>query len=745
MTFTEAAIEVLRLTGKPLHYKKITELAIQKNLLSHVGKTPEVTMSSRLATLVKKEAADSLVIKVKPGVFGLRDFGREVIEAAAAELPDDPSAAAEEATIEELPEPSEEGAEATEAVEGAEAAAPAEGAAKPAKKLSKPLPGSDVFPEEDDDDEPILGGLDKDDKAGGDKSLGGDGGRRRRRRRRRGGADGLEGPEVAAPGPSADRPARAGRPERGERPERLDRPDRPERGARDDRGERPERVDRPDRISARDDRGPREDRARDDRMREEPMRGDPNREHADGELVGKDLADAVYTVMTALDRQPQPLARVAEQLVRRGRLAGDPIMLIPTIAAAIRADVARREAETVRPRFRMLLGRVTLTDWSLPTEAVRFEQDAVRAADRQREQVRQAFLRRVRELPGAGFAELLATWLNVEGIVALRAVRRPGAQPGELHLAGTLKRGHDETRLAIVARRDGREIGRERVIEVRGSLHHYGSASAGWLITTGQVLSGAREEAAVPGTAPVACFDGVGLARAMERVGVGLRRHVVPLTTLDLDLLDSLQGNAPPSRVEERPRDEPRREGRDGGRDGGREPREPRDGAARDAGPGDAAGREPREGGREPREPREGGRRDRHSRREEREARELAQGENQGEVIRLPGTPEEEEARAAALAAEAAGESSDEGADTGADRDTLPEPTDASDANDVNESDESDELDDSDDDEPLLPASTADADADGDADGDDEDDAEDEVVNDADDADDADADEEPAV
>jgi hypothetical protein len=307
--------------------------------------------------------------------------------------------------------------------------------------------------------------------------------------------------------------------------------------------------------------------------------------------------------MAGLERQPQTLARVAEQLVRRGRLAGDPVMLVPTIAAAVRADIARREAETVRPRFRMVLGRVTLTDWSLPGEAVRFEQDAVRSADRQREQVRQAFLRRVRDLPGAGFAELLATWLNVEGVVALRAVRRPGAQPGELHLAGTLKRGHDETRLAIVARRDGREIGRERVIEVRGALHHYGSASAGWLITTGQVLSGAREEAAVPGTAPVACFDGVGLARAMERVGVGLRRHVVPLTTLDLDLLDNLQGNAPPApRADERPRDE-RRDGREqaGGREG-----------------------------------REGGRRERFGRRDERDARGLAQGAPEGTAQGAP-------------------------------------------------------------------------------------------------------------
>ncbi len=54
MTFTEAAAQVLRLVGKPLHYKEITDVAIEKNLLSHVGKSPEVTMGARLAALVKK-------------------------------------------------------------------------------------------------------------------------------------------------------------------------------------------------------------------------------------------------------------------------------------------------------------------------------------------------------------------------------------------------------------------------------------------------------------------------------------------------------------------------------------------------------------------------------------------------------------------------------------------------------------------------------------------------------------------
>src|SRR5512139_2630221 len=85
MTFTEAAVEILRLVGRPLHYKKITEIAIERNLLSHVGKTPEITMSSRLATMVKKDRGDAPIIKVKPGVFGLRDFPEDVLESAEAE------------------------------------------------------------------------------------------------------------------------------------------------------------------------------------------------------------------------------------------------------------------------------------------------------------------------------------------------------------------------------------------------------------------------------------------------------------------------------------------------------------------------------------------------------------------------------------------------------------------------------------------------------------------------------------
>ncbi len=199
MTFTEAAVEVLRLVGRPLHYKKITEIAIERNLLSHVGKTPEITMSSRIATMVKKDRGDAPLVKVKPGIFGLREFSSEVL--AMGEL--------EEGDVDDILEAiDEEAAELEEST--AAAAAVATGAAVAARtsvvggdetdpdetqpttehpvveervaKSTHKLPGQEVFPEEDDDDEPILSKVDEP-AAESDEARD----KKRRRKKRRGG------------------------------------------------------------------------------------------------------------------------------------------------------------------------------------------------------------------------------------------------------------------------------------------------------------------------------------------------------------------------------------------------------------------------------------------------------------------------------------------------------------------------------------------------------------------------------
>jgi hypothetical protein len=134
-------------------------------------------------------------------------------------------------------------------------------------------------------------------------------------------------------------------------------------------------------------------------------------------------------------------------------------------------------------------------------------------------------------------------------------VRRPGSSGSELHFAGTRKSGSEEVRLAIVVQRSGRDIDRESVIDVRGALHHYGQAQSAWLVTIGRITSGAREEASAQAAA-CALFDGNALATAMERLGVAMKRHVIPHHEIDYDLLESL-GDSPEQR-ERREREEER-------------------------------------------------------------------------------------------------------------------------------------------------------------------------------------------
>ncbi|HTN84061.1 MAG TPA: HTH domain-containing protein, partial [Sorangium sp.] len=559
MTFTDAAAEVLRLVGRPLHYKEITDIAIEKNLLSHVGKSPEVTMGARLAATLKKDTADNPLVRVKPGVFALREWDEKTIKsgldgkkakrggkpeavkarkdeeqptlfetaaddeaaeegdsgAAAAEAGTETEAAGEEAQAAAAVDDEDEddavvGATGATALNGVEIAAAREHVPPPAPSSPRAAstyideeegeledaepPGPDeamraeavagaaeLFDEEDDDDQPILGGEDR--ATPGSSGEQGEGRRRRRRRRRgRGTADAAPSAGglpsyVATPvfearrengrePPRSDRGEREGRAERFDRPERIDRPERVERADRPERAERPERTDS---------------------FGAEPVYRGPQvieltggEGHALDDLAGRDLADAVAGILSTFDRNAGAvsLRQIAETAQRRGRLAGDVQLVQSQVAAAVRADNARRTAAGQRPRFRFAGGRIALTDWLLPGDLARLEQEALAAVDRYRDAARRAFVRKLSELPGHAFVEICVLALERIGLGQLRAVRRAGAPGGESHFSGALRTAGDEIKLALVIRRDGREVGRERVTELRGSLHHYGPATA---------------------------------------------------------------------------------------------------------------------------------------------------------------------------------------------------------------------------------------------------------------------------
>lgn len=84
MTFLEAAIEVLREAGEPLHFSEVAKRAVGGNLLSHVGRDPEGAMQSCLNSAARKghDGEEPLIIRDKPGVYALRP---------GAALPDPPA------------------------------------------------------------------------------------------------------------------------------------------------------------------------------------------------------------------------------------------------------------------------------------------------------------------------------------------------------------------------------------------------------------------------------------------------------------------------------------------------------------------------------------------------------------------------------------------------------------------------------------------------------------------------------
>lgn len=532
MTFTEAAAEVLRIAGKPLHYKEITELAIEKNLLSHVGKSPEVTMGARLAALLKKEDKENPIIRVKPGVFGLREWDgkkkrRGATEEASPEHDND--GADVEVNALELEAAAARGAAPDSGQD--EDDEPIQVSGEDAFRAGLAASGAEMFDDEDDDDQPILSGPASTDtpsqdparrQDGPQSALGEDGSRRRRRRRRRRGGRGegddrgmdrASGPRVEVINPTAivsvdnDSTIDTSRDPLAPAPRPMIR-DRQQIMA----GGAPTGIDVP--VGEQE------------------------------ELAGRELSDATVMILSAFDRQQGAVQvrSVVDALMRRGRLNGDSVLASAQLTASLRADNLRRQANGQRPRFRFGQGpRVSLTDWALSGEVVRLELDAIAAIERYREAARRTMLRKLQELPGHALIELVLLGLERVGMSNIRTVRRAGAPGGEAHFAAVHRTGTDEIRTAIVVRKDGREIGRERVSDLRGALHHYGPAAAGWLITTGQVLSGAREESGAP-AAPIALFDGISLCRLLEENDVGVIRTRFTTAIPDLELYETLRG-----------------------------------------------------------------------------------------------------------------------------------------------------------------------------------------------------------
>ncbi len=85
MTFFESALHVLRnyANKQPMHYSKITELALEHNLLATEGKTPQASMGAMLVTDIRRRESrgETPVFESKGrGYYGLNEWHESPLE-----------------------------------------------------------------------------------------------------------------------------------------------------------------------------------------------------------------------------------------------------------------------------------------------------------------------------------------------------------------------------------------------------------------------------------------------------------------------------------------------------------------------------------------------------------------------------------------------------------------------------------------------------------------------------------------
>jgi len=542
MTLYQAALEVLRSFSRPLHYKKIAELARRKSLLEDAHSQRDDLAEAMRAEL--DQHGDDVVCP-RPGVFALKDWAQPDAEQASPKAETTPTPAAQPTT----PEPSAVDDEDSEtggrrrrrrrrrqteqdATEASTEAAPRrrrrqrdsqakDSQAKDSQAkdnapqtttppppssedtaaVKEPAPKAEAppapahtaeatAPSTEDAAEPKRS---KDNSAEDTPSQP----PRRRRRRRRGNDNNAAtnaAPEEATASPQ---PASPPTPP----PAKAKSTSKPKPKAAKPKAAKP-KADKPT---------------------------DTGETH----LAGEALADAVAEVLEQAD-QPRTARALANTLsTSTAKVSSESV-----VAAMVTSD-ATRLGHGQRPRFTQLtdhhwgrsLGRIDAQSRAIET-AITQHADTL-------EQHTQAQLQTVLgQLPHAAVVELVLHWLERLNH-AVDDVRRHANGDTTVVTRARTGLGQRAIALRVVAAEGALEP--KAVTALRSTLHHFGAAQ-GWLVTRHDISSDAVEEAMTPNLAMITLFDGAHFAQALLHAGLGVQRTAVPLSFIDLDFFNNLKG-----------------------------------------------------------------------------------------------------------------------------------------------------------------------------------------------------------
>jgi len=584
MTFLEAALEVLRLEGKPLHYKELTERVIGKKLLTFVGRTPEVTMQTQLTAAVKKAPGNPFV-RVKPGIFGLLRYPEVSAEERAA-------AAAAAKPVEEPPKRARAEDEAAPSGDRGRrrrrGGRGRDGARDEGRDVARrPAPGAPAgasHPQSQSDegeaDEPIHGGglsaearaaalaetgvLEGDDDADGDEEV-----PRAMDSTDRDEADeALRSPAAAGPGAGADEAADQGQGDEdeeegeeggaeagGEKSEAGPDGRRPEgelgpgrrrrrRRRRGGRGEAEEFGDAP--------RPPAGESATSAPAGEAP--GFPSTDlstggASSGESAGApamsgsgDGGQGPRRIMTPVDaaleimRGQAPgrgtaVRQIADMATRRRLVHGEPNEAWRVMRTALAAEPRERLRAGMRPRVRPAgAGLFALSRRPPEAELERAEQVFGEAKRALRERTLASLERRLSELPASAFEAVTRVLLQREGFGPATFVKRIEET---VYVEALRGRGGRSSRCLIGLRFGPSSGGRRAIGELRVGIEKRGQ-DEGLLMLAGRLAEDAIAAWKAPGP-PIEIADGPALAETCIRHGVGVINAMVSVDFVDAD------------------------------------------------------------------------------------------------------------------------------------------------------------------------------------------------------------------
>mgnify|MGYP006188796561 CR=1 FL=1 len=483
MTFYEAAVEILRRSGRPLHFKKITEVAIRSELLSHVGKTPESTMESRLEQEVKKPEG-SWIVMTRPGVFTLRE---DVVD---------------ELNREALAREEEEKAKAA--------------ARKPAAVAEPQTNGAS-------DDE-------ADEEISADAETESTGGSRRRRRRRRGRGGDTDARSDDSAGDDDDTPETG---ELDDADDESDESDEEEAEAKNGRES--------GRRRGRGRRGRGRDKDKDKEADKPKTNGVQPGSYA--ELDGSrydSIGEAAYAVLAANKRKTMTTAAVAKTVFDKKLVRFHTHDPEATIQSAMVTDNQVRARRGRRPLFAQYRdGRWGLTEWGVSDEGIEKERQILRLADELRREAVAQLGEAVAGLKAEAFEMVVMTLLERLDYGNLKVSKR--TSEGDTFFTADWRRGFSDLRVCVQIVADPEaQLDSDTIKELRETLNHY-SAAEGIIVHLGEVTKEAVRESRDADAAKVTVIDRKAFVRLLVDEGIGVKTFSTPIVMVDNAFIDALQ------------------------------------------------------------------------------------------------------------------------------------------------------------------------------------------------------------